>query len=237
MPDDLLSRAEVRRMLNQQRPGTLRRVRVVDRDPVAKTATVIYPNEPDPEPFEVPLTQGIVPIVDRDIWVQTPAGGSGAVPIGVLNPASIQYPYVRLQKTGVASIPSGGAPGHLVGFNEAAVDDPPGDDFEMYDEGASTTQITIPWDGPYEVGFNLSWTDGVAGQRRIAEIRVNGGPDVVCSDRFTSRVTDNAHLAAQTVWFAAGDFLELQVFQDSGAGKDLQVLGRWSPSFYAKFSP
>ena len=226
MSGDLLSRADVRRMLNAQRPGTLRRVRVVDRDPVAKTATVIYPNEPDPEPFEVPLTQGIVPIVDRDIWVQTPAGeqrgradrcpqpGVGPVPVcavaedrGRVDPVGWRpRPPRRLQR-GRRRRPTRR---RLRDVRRRARQPPP-----SRSRGTARTRSVSTCRGP--TGWPVS-----AASRRSAS---TAAPTWCAATASPPRWPTTSTAPSQTVWFAAGDYLELQVFQDSGGGEEPPVLG------------
>jgi len=93
-----------------------------------------------------------------------------------------------------------------------------------YDTGnmfnaANPTRITVPIAGIYNVTAAVKWRAG-AGQHRFATIRKNGVAHdeaisqvapVLASGQFTSQVV------AGQLKLAAGDFLELFVFQDSGA--------------------
>jgi hypothetical protein len=84
---------------------------------------------------------------------------------------------------------------------------------------ANPTRITVPIAGIYNVTAAVKWRAGT-GQHRFATIRKNGVlhdeaisqvAPVLAAGQFTSQVV------AGQLRLAAGDFIELSVFQDSGA--------------------
>jgi hypothetical protein len=100
---------------------------------------------------------------------------------------------------------------------------------EVHDPGS--TRLRAPAAGVYVVAGNLNFAGSSnVGQRR-AEIRKNGEV-VVASVQVESTSSNQTHLViTKVIQLAAGDYLELLAFQNSGG--DLAVLqeGQFSPDF------
>jgi len=100
---------------------------------------------------------------------------------------------------------------------------------EMHDPAGS--RLRAPIAGVYVVAGNVNFSGATGvGQRRI-EIRRNGEV-IVASVQVEATSVNQTHLAiSKVIQLAAGDYLELLAFQNSGA--DLAVLqeGQFSPDF------
>lgn len=95
---------------------------------------------------------------------------------------------------------------------------------ENYDYGApgaglwtsaSPTRLTAAMQGIYAISGGWAWAVGAANTRRLAVLRVNGGFDV-CRSEAAEAGPGLSHSLATDYVFAAGDYLELVLFQNSG---------------------
>ena len=97
---------------------------------------------------------------------------------------------------------------------------------------ADDTKMTVYVPGWYLVGASVAWTANATG-RRSTYLRLNGATDIGRSLKSTSHATLTEKTAVTTVYhFAAADYVEVRVFQDSGGNLDLAVAANQSPEFW-----
>lgn len=104
------------------------------------------------------------------------------------------------------------------------------DDALFHDTSANTSRLTAPLDGRYSIGCSIRFADNSTGQR-VVRITVNG-TDVIAIDR------DNypygiAQFTFNTVYeLSAGDYVEVEVYQNSGSALNIDVASNNSPEFW-----
>lgn len=104
----------------------------------------------------------------------------------------------------------------------------------MHSTVTNNSRITINKSGFYVVGFNGTLAASSAYIRTFAELRINGTTGIARSQSPGTSVSVQQTLGVHTVYqFDAGDYVEVQVFQDSGGSKNLEVTADRSPEFYA----
>jgi hypothetical protein len=105
-------------------------------------------------------------------------------------------------------------------------------DIEDYDDAgfanlvSNNTRITIPtgYDGRYLIGFNIGWANAATGAR-FGFIRMNGSL-AVCGDYVSPDVDLKiVQSATAEIEMEAGDYVQLEVLQTSGASLDIEADG------------
>ena len=87
---------------------------------------------------------------------------------------------------------------------------------DLHDEGTNPTRLTAPIAGKYYVYASGSWTAGGLGNRRQASIRLNGFNYLaysIVAPSASAPLTNNVSIQLD---LAAGDYVELVLYQDSG---------------------
>jgi hypothetical protein len=104
----------------------------------------------------------------------------------------------------------------------------------MHDTGVNNTRITFNTTGVYAVGGNLSWASNATGTRHL-EIKLNNTTYLAVGNVLSVGASFNTRMVASTLYkFAANDYVELRVFQDSGGNLDvLADTTVLSPAFWA----
>lgn len=114
-------------------------------------------------------------------------------------------------------------------------------DTEDYDDsgfanlGANATRITIPSgrDGRYEIGGNVSFKTGGGAGSRALNLVMNGDYTTVLGGSTCGGTANPVHLnAVIQLNLVAGDYLELQVNQQSGGNLDIAAAGQPSLRVY-----
>jgi hypothetical protein len=101
-----------------------------------------------------------------------------------------------------------------------------------YWSGGAPTRLTIPDNGTYMFGGNVVW-DGNTTGRRDTKIRLNGDNSALLASVGQSVVGANTVQNLSSIkQFAAGDYIELIVFQDSGSNRDLLTSDTDAPVFW-----
>lgn len=117
-------------------------------------------------------------------------------------------------------------------FTTLAFDTERQDPFGMHDPVLDNSRLTVAHDGFYILGAQVVFASNTTGAR-IALLRVNGGGYV---GRFSYIPSVGGHqhtVSATTATFlAAGDFVEAQVWQNSGGALDVQVASGYSPELW-----
>lgn len=108
------------------------------------------------------------------------------------------------------------------------------DPFAMHSTSANTSRITIPISGRYAFGGHVRWDTNTTGIRLLF-IRVNGAT-VIASNVLSAGSggvfgTDDSITTMYEM--AKDDYVELCVYQNSGANRDLTATGNFSPEFWA----
>ncbi|MBI2885248.1 MAG: hypothetical protein HYY15_03640 [Candidatus Omnitrophica bacterium] len=108
-------------------------------------------------------------------------------------------------------------------------------DSEVYDTGdlhstaTSATRLVAKTAGKYLILGNVNWA-GYAGGVRNLTVRVNGATDVASMNLPGSAVSGQMFIVAHYT-LAVNDYVELFVYQDSGAARNINASGPFSPSF------
>jgi len=105
------------------------------------------------------------------------------------------------------------------------------DNGDMVDLGTNNERVTIPFAGRYQVSFSVEFASNATGRRRIVLRKngVSGGAGVMQAiDVAASGVNDTEIGGSRLLNLAANDYLELEIYQDSGGALD--ILGNTSGS-------
>ena len=90
-----------------------------------------------------------------------------------------------------------------------------------------TGRLVCAVPGVYDIGVVLGWVANAAGVR-IVRIRLNGGTYIAIDDR-NATSAGNTECAFMTEYkLAAGDYLEVEVFQNSGGALNVTI----NPEFF-----
>lgn len=98
--------------------------------------------------------------------------------------------------------------------------------------GTLLTRLTIRTAGKYEVGGSVEWANA-AGAIRILDIRLNGV--TILARQSVPPIGGGliTEMSVSTIYdLVVGDYLELTVFQDSGAPLNINSVGNYSPEFW-----
>lgn len=107
------------------------------------------------------------------------------------------------------------------------------DDDTMHESVTHPTRITINTAGKYTVGGCVEFAFNATGQRQVG-IRLNGTTTIV-SDKRNACATGTTQIPVSTEYkFAANDYIELMVFQDSGGALNTDA-NDFSPVFWARW--
>ncbi len=102
----------------------------------------------------------------------------------------------------------------------------------MHDNVTNNTRITIKTAGYYAIGGCVEWASNIVGAR-LLQIR-KGGTTILASAVYNSDQNGNAPGTVQTaVYLAVNDYLELLVYQASGANLNTATMYDYSPVLYA----
>lgn len=96
-------------------------------------------------------------------------------------------------------------------------------------DAANATRLTCQTAGKYLIVGNVRFA-GAAGGYRQAGIKINGTATYLAIDKSSSLDSATVDLNPVAVYdLAAGDFIELYVFQNSGGNLNVEVLANSSP--------
>lgn len=114
-------------------------------------------------------------------------------------------------------------------FNSESYDtDPNG---ELHSTASNTGRLTCRTAGKYLVAGAVEWAANATGQRNL-QIRLNGSATLKTDNRMNlSGSYPCAMTVSVVVDLAAGDYVELMAFQDSGGALNAGTSGTWSPGF------
>jgi hypothetical protein len=142
-------------------------------------------------------------------------------PSAAINWATI--PAVRAYKTATQSIGTGSST--LLTF-DAEYFDTDG----IHDLVTNTGRLTCKTAGKYRISANYSWT-GAVGAIRQSSIKLNGATSIGQDDRPPALGGNLTSISVTTTYqLAVNDYVELWVYQDSGAAINLQIAAVPPPS-------
>ena len=98
----------------------------------------------------------------------------------------------------------------------------------MHDPSSDTTRITIQEDGVYAVGYNFAFTTTANGDRRKGYILINNATVLAAQEGDKQNTTSPQFSTTEPYEFVAGDYIELQVFQDSGGSLNCTGAAMWA---------
>lgn len=104
----------------------------------------------------------------------------------------------------------------------------------MHDPATNTSRLTCQVAGRYVIIGQVSWAVA-AGGRRFVRLRLNGGTDIATSEIGSAADTTGnpAHIVATIYDLAVGTYVELTVYQTSGAALNVLQLPNMSPELMA----
>lgn len=97
----------------------------------------------------------------------------------------------------------------------------------------SATRLTVPTGGAgfYAIGAGVLWASATGGNRRLVQLRING-TTVIAADEKTSGSYFPTHAFATRYQLADASYVELLVFQDSGAALNVTAAGNYSAELW-----
>jgi hypothetical protein len=115
-------------------------------------------------------------------------------------------------------------------------------DTETYDDGGyhdtvtNNTRITIPANrgGKYIVGGQARFASA-GGNQRFIRVLKNGTSNVISNQNLIGSANVATINVCGIVALAVGDYVELQVFQDSGGAVNVTATADFSPTFWASY--
>jgi len=106
------------------------------------------------------------------------------------------------------------------------------DDASYHSTSVNTSRLTIPLAGRYLIGAHIAFAAHVTGARYL-QLRLNNGTFLAL--QATQALTGGAvtYLSLATAYnLAAGDYIEVFPFQDSGVALDVTSAGAYTPEFW-----
>lgn len=98
-----------------------------------------------------------------------------------------------------------------------------------HDAVTNNSRLTIPSDGYYEIGANVEWEFELTGMRGLA-IKRDGTTFI--AEVVTAPAGLPAHNISTIDSFTAGQYVEVQARQESGASRTLNRSANYSPEFW-----
>jgi hypothetical protein len=93
----------------------------------------------------------------------------------------------------------------------------------IHSTSSNTGRLTCVTAGVYDIGVALGWAANTAGVR-IVRLRLNGGATYVGIDDRNATSSGNSECAFSVPWkLAAADFVEVEVFQNSGGALNVSA--------------
>jgi hypothetical protein len=107
----------------------------------------------------------------------------------------------------------------------------------IHDNTTNNSRLTCRVAGVYLITGHCQLDSTAGGTQRYLHIMLNGTTDIagggLTASAFSGSIgTDDAHLHTSTVYkLAVNDYVQLRVFHDCGADRNIDSLGNWSPEF------
>ena len=101
----------------------------------------------------------------------------------------------------------------------------------MHSTVSNTDRLTATTAGKYRIEANLSFALSAAGAVRQARLRINGVTEIAYHSHQPSGSHGSDMTIARKYQLAAGDYVQLLVYQDSGGALNLASATNYSPEF------
>lgn len=111
------------------------------------------------------------------------------------------------------------------------------DNASMHSTSSNTSRITIPTGGggKYLFGSGTSWAGSAAGTVRYTYIQLNA-TTIVAAAVAQFGASSNSQITLTSAYsFAAADYIETIVYQDTGGALNLNSTANFSPEFWASW--
>lgn len=202
-------------------PARRRQAVVVARDAATRTCSIKIQGDATQHDSVVALSH-YVPRVNDTVWCLQDAGNWL-----ILGGQGTPAPAVRIRRTADFTHNSTG--------NELAVTFPSGSVDQVYDPHAifataNNTRLTSPWPGVWHVDGGGVWPSIVTGRRYFA-LRKNGTSKIKEGEALSATGFAFAQGVSTDIDLAAGDYVELLAFQNSGGNLALQAFADHSIVF------
>ena len=107
------------------------------------------------------------------------------------------------------------------------------DTHDMFDTSKSTVRIVVPFDGMYLLGGQIQFAGSSTGGRFV-RLLVNGATEIGMQSLLESGLAYDVRLIVVSLAsLTAGSYVELQVWQNSGAALNINSFLEQSPEFWA----
>jgi hypothetical protein len=112
-------------------------------------------------------------------------------------------------------------------------------DSERYDNGglhstsANTGRLTATITGLHQIGCHVEFASNITGSRYVG-LKVNGATYVAFDERQAVTVAGRPTIVTVSTSYqlAAGDYVEVEVFQNSGGNLNVNASGNYTPEFW-----
>lgn len=118
-------------------------------------------------------------------------------------------------------------------FTDLTFDTERWDDAAFHSTSVNTARFTIPRFGRYAIGACIRWASNVTGHRQ-GRLLVDGSTEIA---RVSQMAVTTAAIATMMEIFSvselgAGQYVTVQVYQDSGGALNVEAQGNYSPEFW-----
>jgi hypothetical protein len=130
-------------------------------------------------------------------------------------------PACRVTKSAIQTVPTGGTP--LISFDQ--------EDFDtdgIHDNVTNNTRMTCKTPGLYSIEGSINWASNTSTLARTVWICKNGTRVAEVAGGVAGQFETVQQIKA-TLLLAAGDYIELQVYQNSGSSIDIQATTNGAP--------
>jgi len=103
---------------------------------------------------------------------------------------------------------------------------------ELHSTSVNTGRLTAPITGLYKIGGHVRWAVNSTNQRSL-RIRLNGGADIAIESGMGLTDGNESFTNVVTAYrLAKNEYVDLAVYQNSGAALLIQSAGNYSPEFW-----
>ena len=170
----------------------------------------------------------------KQTWVDGSGGGTpvsaarlGVVEEGILDVS--QAPAVGVYHNAAQSIPTGAVT--ALAFNSERFDQAGGVAATHHDNVTNNSRLACLYAGIYLIDISYEWAASNAGTVRDVNLRLNGATTIATDRKLpVATVTQNGGIS-RIYQLAVNDYIEVAVYQDTGAGLNMNATGNRSPEF------
>lgn len=170
---------------------------------------------------------------DATLWPEATKGARGMMPALDKAHHDILWtrPRARVYHNADQSISSGGSPSSLA-FNSERFDN-----VGMHDNSTNNSRLTIPsgYDGLWRFGTSVQWNNTAGGNRRLVRLSLNNTTDIAGSEIAPGAATYTQHCFEAVYECVAGDYVVVNVYQDSGSAINVIAASARSAEFWAVY--